>query len=155
MTTPRAPRAQADLDRLSAGKYVLLTTFRRDGRAVGTAVWVVRDGDALGAWTARDSGKVKRLRNSGRVTVAQCDARGNARGAAVAGHAELLDEAGTERYRGLIRRKFGVLGRLTLLGSRLRRGTGATIGIRIELTAPAEPERTDGANEPERPDPVG
>jgi uncharacterized protein len=152
MTTPRAPRAQPELDRLAAGKYVLLTTFRRDGRAVGTAVWVVRDGDALGAWTARDSGKVKRLRNSGRVTVAPCDARGNPHGAAVAGRAELLDAADTERYRGLIKRKFGVLGRVTLLGSRLRRGTEGTIGIRIELLAPDEPDR-EGASE--RPDPVG
>jgi PPOX class probable F420-dependent enzyme len=152
MTTPPAPRAQADLDRLGTGKYVLLTTFRRDGRAVGTPVWVVRDGGALGAWTARDSGKVKRLRNSGRVTVAACDARGNARGAAVAGHAELLDEAGTERYRELIKRKFGVLGRVTLFGSRLRRGTRGTIGIRIELTAADEPGRAGGSDEPDRPD---
>jgi PPOX class probable F420-dependent enzyme len=130
MTSPRVPEA---LDRLAAGKYVLLTTFRRDGRAVGTPVWVVRDGAALGVWTARDSGKVKRIRNDGKVTVAACDARGNPRGGAVSGHASLLDAAETERYRGLIRRKFGVIGRLTLFGSRLRRGKAGTIGVRIEL----------------------
>ncbi|MGC0415807.1 PPOX class F420-dependent oxidoreductase [Embleya sp. AB8] len=130
MTSPRPP---ADLDRLAAGKYVLLTTFRRDGRAVPTPVWVVRDGDALALWTVRDSGKVKRIRNSGRVTVAECDARGNARGDAVPGHAELLDAAGTEHCRALIRRKFGLTGRLTLLGSRLRRGVDGTVGVRVEL----------------------
>ncbi|MGW1992591.1 PPOX class F420-dependent oxidoreductase [Embleya sp. NPDC001921] len=130
MTSPPVPE---DLDRLAAGKYVLLTTFRRDGRAVGTPVWVIRDGAALGAWTVRDSGKVKRIRNDGKVTVAACDVRGNPRGEAVPGHACLLDAAETERYRGLIRRKFGVIGRLTLLGSRLRRGTAGTIGVRIEL----------------------
>ncbi|WP_406279185.1 PPOX class F420-dependent oxidoreductase [Embleya sp. NBC_00896] len=129
-----APHARSDLDRLAAGSYVLLTTFRRDGRAVGTPVWVVRDGDALGVWTARDSGKVKRIRNSGRVTVAECDARGKVRGEAVDGHAELLDAAATDRYRDLIRRKFGVLGRVTLFGSRLRRGVAGTVGIRVELT---------------------
>jgi len=123
----------ADLDRLAAGKYILLTTFRRDGRAVGTPVWVVRDGDALGLWTVTDSGKVKRVRNSGRVTVTACDVRGRPSGEAVSGHAELLDAAGTERLRGLIRRKFGVLGRLTLWGSRLRRGADGTIGIRVVL----------------------
>ncbi|MET7297708.1 PPOX class F420-dependent oxidoreductase [Embleya sp. NPDC005575] len=130
MTSPRVP---ADLDRLAAGKYVLLTTFRRDGRAVGTPVWVFRDGDALGVWTARDSGKVKRIRNSGKVTVTACDVRGNAHGEAVPGHASLLDAAGTERYRGLVRGKFGLVGRMTLLGSRLRRGKAGTIGVRVEL----------------------
>ncbi|MFI1382113.1 PPOX class F420-dependent oxidoreductase [Embleya sp. NPDC020886] len=130
MTSPRGP---ADLDRLAAGKYVLLTTFRRDGRAVGTPVWVFRDGDALGVWTARDSGKVKRIRNGGRVTVTACDARGRTGGEAVPGHASLLDAAGTEHYRDLIRRKFGIVGRMTLLGSRLRRGTAGTVGVRVEL----------------------
>ncbi|WP_439677675.1 PPOX class F420-dependent oxidoreductase [Embleya sp. MST-111070] len=130
MTSPGTPE---DLDRLAAGKYVLLTTFRRDGRAVGTPVWVFRDGDALGVWTARSSGKVKRIRNSGRVTVAECDARGRVRGEAVPGTASLLDAAGTERYRGLIRRKFGVVGWVTLLGSRVRRGVAGTVGVRIVL----------------------
>jgi uncharacterized protein len=139
------PRDHADLDRLGAGNYVLLTTFRRDGRAVGTPVWVVRDGTALGAWTTRDSGKVKRIRNSGRVTVAECDARGKPRGAAVAGRAELLDEAGTERYRTLIKRKFRLLGRAVLFGSKLRRGTKGTIGIRIELTEPDASDASDAS----------
>ena len=39
------------LDRLSAEKYILLTTFRKDGRAVPTPVWAVRDGEALAVWT--------------------------------------------------------------------------------------------------------
>jgi PPOX class probable F420-dependent enzyme len=122
------------LDRLGAEQYVLLTTFRRDGRAVPTAVWAVRDGDALAIWTVADSGKVKRIRRDGGVTVAPCDVRGRPRGAAVAGHARLADPAATERVRGLLRRKYGLLGRLTLLGSRLRRGIDGTIGIRIVLT---------------------
>ena len=31
----------ATLEQLGAEKYVLLTTFRRDGRAVATPLWVV------------------------------------------------------------------------------------------------------------------
>ena len=58
-----------ELDRLAAEKYVLLTTFRKDGRAVPTPVWAVRDGDALAVWTVSDAGKVKRIRRDGRVTV--------------------------------------------------------------------------------------
>ncbi len=53
------------LDRLSAEKYILLTTFRKDGRAVPTPVWAVRDGEALAVWTRADSGKVKRIRHNG------------------------------------------------------------------------------------------
>ncbi|SCG01245.1 hypothetical protein GA0115255_116141, partial [Streptomyces sp. Ncost-T6T-2b] len=40
-----------------------------------TPVWVMRDGDCLAVWSVADAGKVKRIRNSGRVTVAPCDWR--------------------------------------------------------------------------------
>src|SRR5262245_23301176 len=58
------------LEQLGSEKYVQLTTFRRDGRAVPTPIWVMPDGDGVAFWTVRDSGKVKRIRNSGRVTIA-------------------------------------------------------------------------------------
>ncbi|PZG00590.1 PPOX class F420-dependent oxidoreductase [Micromonospora deserti] len=123
----------AMLDRLAAEKYILLTTFRRDGRAVPTPVWAVRDGDALAVWSAADSGKVKRIRRSGEVTVAPCDVRGRPHGPAVPAHATLCDPAGTRRVRDLIKRKYRLIGRLSLLGSRLRRGEGGTVGIRVTL----------------------
>jgi len=121
------------LDRLGAEKYILLTTFRKDGRAVPTPVWAVRDGDALAVWSAADAGKVKRIRRSGDVTVAPCDVRGRPHGEAVAAHAVLCDPAGTRRVRDLIKRKYRLIGRLSLLGSRLRRGEGGTVGIRVAL----------------------
>ncbi|MDM4721925.1 PPOX class F420-dependent oxidoreductase [Micromonospora sp. WMMA1363] len=121
------------LDRLATEKYILLTTFRKDGRAVPTPVWAVRDGEALAVWTVADSGKVKRIRRSGDVTVAPCDVRGRPHGLAVSGYATLSDVAGTRRVRGLIKQKYRLLGRLTLLGSRLRRGEQGTVGIRVTL----------------------
>ncbi|WP_189044537.1 PPOX class F420-dependent oxidoreductase [Micromonospora sonchi] len=121
------------LEDLAAEKYLLLTTFRKDGRAVPTPVWAVRDGDALAVWSAADAGKVKRIRRSGEVTVAPCDVRGRPHGEAVPARASLYDPGATIRIRGLIKQKYRVLGRLTLLGSRLRRGEGGTVGIRIEL----------------------
>ena len=121
------------LDRLSAEKYILLTTFRKDGRAVPTPVWAVRDGDALAVWTVSDSGKVKRIRRSGDVTVAPCDVRGRPHGPAVPAHASLYDPAGTRRVRDLLKKKYRLLGRLSLLGSRLRRGESGTVGIRITV----------------------
>ncbi len=135
MTT--ADSAPADLDSLGAGKYLLVTTFRKDGRTVPTPVWMVRDGDALAVWTVADSGKVKRIRNRGDVLLAPCDVRGNRRGEDVPGFAEIVAPEESERYRELICRKYGLIGRLTILGSRLRRGRTGTVGLRITLAEPA------------------
>ncbi|MET9089036.1 PPOX class F420-dependent oxidoreductase [Streptomyces sp. NPDC004237] len=123
-----------DLDRLAAGKYLLVTSYRKDGTPVPTPVWVVRDGDALGVWTVADSFKVKRIRRRAEVTVGPCDVRGNAAGDPVAATAEITDAATAARYRKLIARKYGIAGRFVLLGSRLRRGADGTVGIRVTLT---------------------
>lgn len=58
--------------------YVLLTTFRKSGEGVGTAVWiaVLPDG-SCGFTTEAGSGKVKRIRNNPEVTLQPCDMRGN------------------------------------------------------------------------------
>ncbi|CAM5270077.1 PPOX class F420-dependent oxidoreductase [Streptomyces coeruleorubidus] len=122
------------LDELGAGKYLLITSYRRNGTPVATPVWVVRDGIALGAWTPADSWKVKRIRNRADVLVGPCDLRGNPTGEQVPATAEICDPATTARYRQLIARKYGLTGRLTLLGSRLRRGLDGTVGIRVTLT---------------------
>lgn len=121
------------VEQLGAEKYLLLTTFRRDGTPVPTAVWVARDGDHLVAWTVADSGKVKRIRRSPQVTVAPCDLRGRPRGAAVTGHATIADPDATRHVRRLLMRKYGLPGRLTILASRLRRGEKGTVGIRIAV----------------------
>ncbi|WP_033319291.1 PPOX class F420-dependent oxidoreductase [Streptomyces yerevanensis] len=125
------------LERLGAAKYLLITSYRKNGTAVATPVWVVRDGEALGAWSAADAWKVKRIRNRADVLVGPCDARGNPTGEQIPATAEICDPDVTARYRTLIARKYGITGRLVLLGSRLRRGTTGTVGIRISL-APAE-----------------
>ncbi|MBD0740325.1 PPOX class F420-dependent oxidoreductase [Streptomyces sp. CBMA29] len=124
---------QTDLERLTSGKYVRVTTFRRDGTEVPTPVWVIQDGDALGVWTVADSGKVKRIRNRADVLVSACDIRGNPSGEVVPGRAAILNGEQTRHYRRLLVRKYGLTGRLTLLGSRLRRGVDGTVGIRITL----------------------
>ena len=111
--------------------YVSLTTFRKDGRAVPTPIWVVGDGAGLAVWTPADSGKIKRLRNVDRVTVQPCDARGNVHGAVVEAKARIGDAADTERVRGLIGKKYGVLGRLTVWASKLRRGSEGTVAVLI------------------------
>ena len=122
------------LDTVGQASYALVTSYRKDGRAVPTPVWVVRDGDTLALWTVTDSGKVKRIRRDPTVLIGPCDVRGRPTGEQVPGRAEILDDAGTERVRALLRHKYGVMGRVTLFFSRLRRGRDGTIGIRVSLT---------------------
>jgi PPOX class probable F420-dependent enzyme len=121
------------LDRLNAGKYLLVTTFRRDGRSVSTPVWVIRDGDSLGVWTVADSGKVKRIRNRPEVLVSACDFRGKPAGDQIKGFAEIIGEEETSRYRSLLASKYGLFAWLTLSTSGIRRGKFGTVAIRITL----------------------
>lgn len=127
------PQPGTSLAQLAAARYLLLTTFRRDGRAVPTPVWVMRDGDSLAVWSAADAGKVKRIRNSGHVTLAPCDWRGRVGGEAVQGVAELPGADATRHYPGLMKRKYGLTARVGLLGSRLRGGRERNVGIRVRL----------------------
>jgi PPOX class probable F420-dependent enzyme len=121
------------VDTIGDASYALVTTYKRDGTAVPTPVWVVRDDDAVAVWTVTGSGKVKRIRRSGTVLIGPCDVRGRPTGEQVPGHAKILDAAGSERVRAALKRKYGLLGRITLWGSRIRRGDAGTIGIRITL----------------------
>jgi PPOX class probable F420-dependent enzyme len=119
------------VDSIGTASYALVTSYRRDGRAVPTPVWVVRDGDALAIWTVRDSGKVKRIRRDGAVLIGPCDVRGRPTGEQIAGHATILGPEESARVKQLLREKYGLYGRITLWGSRIRRGENGTIGIRI------------------------
>ena len=122
------------LDALGESQYVLVTTYRKDGRTVPTPVWVVRDGDALAIWTPTQSGKVKRIRRRPVVLVGPCDFRGNLSGDQVPGIATVLGADATDRVRGLLKKKYGLMGWLTVSGSRVRRGRLGTVAIRIALT---------------------
>ena len=114
---------------LAASRYVSLTTFRRDGSPVATAVWVARDGDALVVVTGAGSGKVRRIRANGAVTLAPCDVRGRVHGDAVSGRAVVLDASETKRVTRAIRRRYGLVGWLFSRGSDDDRvGLSITIG---------------------------
>ncbi|WP_405137221.1 PPOX class F420-dependent oxidoreductase [Nocardia sp. NBC_01388] len=116
-------------------KYVLLTTFKKDGTPVGTPIWAALDDGRLYVWTVADSWKVKRARRNPQVTVQPCDVRGKASGEIVQAKATVLDGAGSERVRGLIKRRYGLQGLLVVGASTLRRGKDGTVGI--EITADA------------------
>jgi len=120
---------------LADARFVQLTTFRRDGTGVPTPVWVVPlEGGELGVWTMAGTGKVKRARRSGEVTLAVCDRRGTVDGPTVPGTARLLDDAGLRAVRDAVRRKYGLLGRILTTVTR-RRGSGpAALAITLPTT---------------------
>ncbi|MFC8490750.1 PPOX class F420-dependent oxidoreductase [Streptomyces sp. NPDC057235] len=95
-------------EELRRGRYVSLTTFRKNGTGVATPVWYAVEGSELYAWTRTDSWKVKRLRNDPRVEAAVCDVRGNVpEGAArVTGEARLVTGEELRRVRKLLLRKY-------------------------------------------------
>ncbi|AVH94704.1 hypothetical protein GCM10010497_19120 [Streptomyces cinereoruber] len=95
-------------EELRRGRYVSLTTFRKNGTGVATPVWYAVEGSELYAWTRTDSWKVKRLRNDPRVEAAVCDMRGNIpEGAArLTGEARLVTGEELRRVRKLLLRKY-------------------------------------------------
>jgi PPOX class probable F420-dependent enzyme len=112
-------------------KYISLTTFTKDGRPKPTAIWVVPDGDAALVITEKNAWKVKRIRNTPRVTVAVCDMRGNVKGEAVEAVASVLDESQTERVYQAIGKRYGIVGHVFNFFSKLRGGTKRTIGLEL------------------------
>ncbi|MEX0167626.1 PPOX class F420-dependent oxidoreductase [Streptomyces sp. LMG1-1-1.1] len=95
-------------EELRRGRYVSLTTFRKDGTGVATPVWYAVEGSELYAWTRTDSWKVKRLRKDPRVVVAVCDVRGNVPEGAerVTGEGRLVEGEELHRIRRLLARKY-------------------------------------------------
>lgn len=101
---------------LADEKYILLTTFRRDGTPVSTPVWSVPlDADRLGFWTSSGSGKAKRLAHTQRVTVQPCDARGKVRNATspVDASADLVTGPELDEIRTKVEAKYGFMTKVT------------------------------------------
>ena len=57
-------------------RYIALTTYRRDGRPVTTPVWAAPLEGKLYIVTAKSTGKTRRVRATGRVRFAPCNANG-------------------------------------------------------------------------------
>jgi uncharacterized protein len=71
-------------------KTILLTTYKRDGTAVGTPVSIAFDGDRAFFRSYDKAWKTRRLRNNPRVRIAPSTLRGKPTGPAVQAHAALL-----------------------------------------------------------------
>lgn len=99
-------------------KYILLTTFHRNGTPVATPVWAVPlDQAAIGFWTSSGSGKVKRLAHTARVTVQPCDGRGHVKSGTqpVDATARVVTGAEFGAIQEKVRAKYGFMTKFTKL----------------------------------------
>jgi PPOX class probable F420-dependent enzyme len=130
--------ASTGLAAFDGQKYLNLETYRRSGQGVRTPVWFavasvdapVADAPRLYVYTTADSGKAKRIRRSGVVKIAPCDARGFVSGQWIDAHAELV--SGNEFIRGmrLINRKYRPWKQLLDLFALLHRHERIMLAIR-------------------------
>lgn len=120
---------------IAKSDYVLLTTFTKDGRAKPTPVWAAPDGNRLLVITQESSWKVKRIRNTPRVTLAPCDMRGRPKGEAIEAVAAVLDKADNGAVYAAIGKRYGIIGRVFNVFSKLRGGMRNNVGLALTPAA--------------------
>ncbi len=138
-TTERPVQRPADLEALFPGRYLSVTSFKRDGTGVATPVWAVSDGSRMFALTDLHSPKVWRIRRNPRVLVAPCRVNGKLRGEPVPAHAEVLSApADLERVQKLLLARYRISYRVVMLfyrlGRRLRRKQSVADGAVLAIT---------------------
>ena len=121
-------------------KYVLLTTFRKNGDAVATPVWIVAMPDGTAGFTTEaESGKVKRIRNTASVTLQPCSVRGKVEPGSIVvkASAEVLLDADARPVRDAVRRKYRLMTLLLsvsdLFRKLLRRADAPECAIRLRF----------------------
>ena len=95
---------------IAAARYILLTTFTKDGKPEPTAIWAVPDGDRILVMTEEDAWKVKRIRNTPRVTLAICDPRGKPKSEPIDAVAGVLDKSEAPAVIRAVNKRYGILG---------------------------------------------
>ena len=130
---PAAPESAGDVAELATlfpGRYISLTSFKRDGAPVSTPLWFVQDGARLLAITDRDSAKVRRLRHNPHALVAASRGDGKLRGASLAARVEIrTGEVDLEHAARLLRSRYGLTYAATMLAYRLMRRLRGQTGL--------------------------
>ena len=112
------------------GQYMLITTFRKNGEKVPTAVWYGRDGGKLYLFSLANAGKIKRVRNNPQVEVASCSMNGTAAGPMVQASARILPRGEEAVARRALRRHYPIgFGFSELFSNRLLRRKWAFLEI--------------------------
>lgn len=121
-TIERPVDRATDLGALFPGRYLSVTSFKRDGTGVATPVWFVFGDGRLFAFTDLKSAKVRRIRRNPCVLVAACRPDGRLRGEPVPAHAEVLTATQElERVQQLLLARYTVSYRVVMFAYRLSR----------------------------------
>jgi PPOX class probable F420-dependent enzyme len=117
---------------IAKAKYILLTTFTKDGKPKPSAIWAVPDGDRLLVMTDEDSWKVKRIRNTARVTLAVCDPRGKPKSESIDAVARVLDKSEAAAVVRAVCKRYGILGWGFGLYMKLRGLDKKSVGVELK-----------------------
>ena len=120
---------------LAKAQYLLLTTFTKDGRPKPTPIWAAVDGDRLLVITVGSSWKVKRIRNTPRVTLATCTMQGRPTSDAVEGTAAVLDKSHNAAVYDAIGKRYGIIGKVFNLFSKMRGGMENNVGLELKVAS--------------------
>jgi PPOX class probable F420-dependent enzyme len=120
---------------LAKAQYLLLTTFTKDGRPKPTPIWAAVDGDRLLVITVGSSWKVKRIRNTPRVTLATCTMQGRPTSDAVEGTAAVLDKSHNAAVYDAIGKRYGIVGKVFNLFSKMRGGMENNVGLELKVAS--------------------
>ncbi len=120
------------------GRYLSVTSYKRDGTAVATPVWFVQNDGRLLVETDAGSGKVKRIRHNPAVRVAVCTASGRLRGEQFDAVAELLPVSEVSTVEKLLGREYRIdvmlLKPLRTMQSMLHLGLPRTSSLILAIT---------------------
>jgi PPOX class probable F420-dependent enzyme len=101
-------QAQDPFAYLQPHEFLVLTTYRKDGRAVPTTVWFAYDQGKIYITTGSKAGKIKRVRNNGQVEMIPSDRTGNLLGEPpVVGHAREHTPEERTHARAVLAQKYG------------------------------------------------
>ena len=102
------------------GRFLSITSFKRDGTGVATPVWFVCDGGRMYALTDLHSPKVWRIQRNPDVLIAPCRANGRLRREPIPARAEVATAAADlDHVQALLRDRYKVSYRIVMLGYRL------------------------------------
>jgi len=138
-TVVSAVKPPPDLDVLFPGRYLSVTSYKRDGTGISTPMWFVCDAKRLFAFTDLHSAKIKRIRRNPHVMVASCRPWGKLRREPLSGRAEVLtDTADLERVRKLLVARYKISYRVVMslyrLGRRTRGKQSIADGAALAIT---------------------
>ena len=125
---------------------VLLTTYKRDGTPVGTAVNIAVEGDRAYFRTWDTAWKLRRIRNNPEVQFAPSTARGKPTAPAIEARARVLEGEGSARAGKLLASKYPALHSLLVpLVHRLRGNKTMHVELSPEETHPRTANDTNSA----------